>query len=174
MTVSCAIFSRQRLGCFPHSRLGVWIFFSGSLVSPSQQRVPLCSQRERPAAVLSNQPLLCEFGTNNRVKVRFWPWLQVRQKDCQLFSSCFQRPLSTTPELTRGNRKNRIDEISGELTSKVNSHFLSRSQWCQLLNPNARRRIHGHRGCTPTEAVSEQDEILCTPQKCDQSVSSLV
>ena len=29
---------------------------------------------------------------------------------------------------------------------KVNSHYLSRSQWLQLLNPTARRRIEGGTG----------------------------
>ena len=31
--------------------------------------------------------------------------------------------------------------IPGELASKVNSHYLSRSQWLQLPNPTAGRRI---------------------------------
>ena len=32
-------------------------------------------------------------------------------------------------------------ELTGEVTSKVNSHSLSRSHWLQLPNPSARRRI---------------------------------
>ena len=47
----------------------------------------------------------------------------------------------TTTELTRGNRKSQLHEFTGELTSKVNSHYLSRSQWLQLPNSTARQRI---------------------------------
>jgi hypothetical protein len=43
----------------------------------------------------------------------------------------------------RGNRKSQFHKFKGELTSKVNSHHLSRSQWLQLPNPNACRRIYG-------------------------------
>ena len=48
---------------------------------------------------------------------------------------------SATPELTRGNRKGQNHEFAGKLTSKVDSKYLSRSQWLQLPNPTARRRI---------------------------------
>ena len=50
---------------------------------------------------------------------------------------------STTTELTQCNRKSHLHELTGELTSIVNSHHLSRSQWLQLPNPTARRRIQG-------------------------------
>ena len=50
-------------------------------------------------------------------------------------------PSHATLELTRGHRKSQFYESTGELTSKVNSHFLSRSQWLQLPNPTSRRRI---------------------------------
>jgi len=48
-----------------------------------------------------------------------------------------------TPDPTRGKRKSQSHELTRELTSKVNSHYLSRSQWLQLPNPTARRRIYG-------------------------------
>ena len=47
----------------------------------------------------------------------------------------------STPELTRDNCKSQSHEFTRELTSKVNSHYLSRSQWLQLPNPSAVRRI---------------------------------
>ena len=37
--------------------------------------------------------------------------------------------------------ESQFHEVTRELTSKVNSHYLSRSQWLQLPNPTARRRI---------------------------------
>jgi len=46
-----------------------------------------------------------------------------------------------TPELTRGNCISQFHKFAGELTSKVNSYYLSCSQWLQLPNPTARRRI---------------------------------
>ena len=46
-----------------------------------------------------------------------------------------------TLELTRGNRRSQFHKPSGGLASKVNSHYLSRSQWLRLPNPTARRRI---------------------------------
>jgi len=52
-------------------------------------------------------------------------------------------PPHPTPELTRGNRKSPFHEFTTELTSKVNSHYRSRSQWLQLPNPTACRRIKG-------------------------------
>jgi hypothetical protein len=52
----------------------------------------------------------------------------------------------STPELTRGNHKCRFHESIGELTSKVNSQYLSNSQWLQLPNPTARRSIQGGYG----------------------------
>ena len=48
-----------------------------------------------------------------------------------------------TPDPTRGNRQGQFHEFTGDLTSNVNSHYLSRSQWLQLSNPIARRRIQG-------------------------------
>jgi len=36
------------------------------------------------------------------------------------------------PELTRGNRKSQFHGFDGELTSKVISNYLSRSQWLKL------------------------------------------
>ena len=58
---------------------------------------------------------------------------------------CDQRvaDLDTTPEMTRGNRKSQFHEFTGELTSKVNFHYFSRSQWLHLPNPADRRRIYG-------------------------------
>ena len=56
------------------------------------------------------------------------------------FEKSFCSQLST-PELTRSNRKSLFHEFTGELTSKVNPHYLSRSQWLHLPNPTARRRI---------------------------------
>ena len=50
----------------------------------------------------------------------------------------------STPDVTHGNRKSRFHEFAGELTeltSKVKSHYLSRSQWLQLPNPTAPRII---------------------------------
>ena len=47
----------------------------------------------------------------------------------------------TAPELTRGDRKSQSYELTVELTSTVDSHYLSRSQWLQLPYPAARRRI---------------------------------
>ena len=44
---------------------------------------------------------------------------------------------STTPEFMRDNRKSQVHEYIGGLTSKVNSHYLSRGQWLQLPNPTA-------------------------------------
>ena len=38
-------------------------------------------------------------------------------------------------------RKSQFHEFTGESMSKVNSHYLPRSQWLQLPNPTARRRI---------------------------------
>ena len=49
--------------------------------------------------------------------------------------------VSSAPELTCGNRKSQFHEFAGELTSNVNPHYLSRSQWLQLPNLTARRRI---------------------------------
>ena len=46
-----------------------------------------------------------------------------------------------TPELTRGNRKSQFQEFTGRFTSKVNSRYLSRSQWLQLPNLSASGRI---------------------------------
>ena len=40
----------------------------------------------------------------------------------------------TTLDPTRGNRESQFHESTGELTSKVNYHYLSRSQWLQLPN----------------------------------------
>ena len=39
---------------------------------------------------------------------------------------------AATPELTRGNRKSQFQNFTGELTSKVNSHLLTRGQCPQL------------------------------------------
>ena len=47
----------------------------------------------------------------------------------------------TTPDPMRGNRKSQRHQFTGELTSKVHSRHLLRSQWLQLPNPTARRRI---------------------------------
>ena len=46
----------------------------------------------------------------------------------------------TTPELTRGNHKSQFHEFTEESTSKVYSHYLSRSQWLrtQLLVEESR------------------------------------
>ena len=57
-------------------------------------------------------------------------WLQ-RQAKCA-------RRRDSTPELTRGNRKSQFREFTEELMSKVDSHYLSRSQWRLLPNPTAR------------------------------------
>ena len=43
-----------------------------------------------------------------------------------------------TPELTRGNRKSQLHKFTGEWTSKVKSHYLSRSQWLHLLVEESR------------------------------------
>ena len=41
----------------------------------------------------------------------------------------------------RGKRNSQFHEFTGKVTSKVNSHYLSRSQWLQLPNPTAHRRF---------------------------------
>ena len=50
------------------------------------------------------------------------------------------RPIS---ELTRGHRKSQFHKFTGELTSKVDSHYLSRSQWLQLPYPTAPSKNRG-------------------------------
>jgi hypothetical protein len=49
----------------------------------------------------------------------------------------------STPELTRGNRPSEFHEFTGELTSKINSHYLSRSQWLQLPTSISRQKNQG-------------------------------
>ena len=69
---------------------------------------------------------------------------------------------TATPELTRGNRKSLSYEFTWELTSKVVSHYRSRSQWLQLPNPNARQGIHDGsvacrvQGCRPHAKLPSQ------------------
>ena len=48
-----------------------------------------------------------------------------------------------TPDLTRGDRKCQLHKFTGELVPKGNSYYLSHSQWLQLPNPTARRRVWG-------------------------------
>ena len=45
----------------------------------------------------------------------------------------FELGLLITPGPTRGNCKSQFHNFTGELTSKVNPHNLSRDQWLQLL-----------------------------------------
>ena len=49
--------------------------------------------------------------------------------------------LHTTPELTRDNRKSQFHEFAWKFTPKVDFNYPSRSQWLQLPNPTACRRI---------------------------------
>ena len=59
---------------------------------------------------------------------------------CRGLPRCFQalidyaktldfEQVSSTLELTRGNRQGQFHEFTGQLTSKVNSSYHSRSQW---------------------------------------------
>ena len=54
----------------------------------------------------------------------------------------------TTQELTRSNRKSQFHGFTGKLMSKVNSRYLSRSQWLQLPNSTAcqKSRVEGTQG----------------------------
>jgi len=54
-----------------------------------------------------------------------WPSTRARRMVCLL----------SLPE-TRGNRKSQFHEFKGDLATRVNFHYLSRSQSLQLLNPN--------------------------------------
>jgi hypothetical protein len=78
-------------------------------------------------------------------KANIWCWRETYLTGLFILSSLDSdlrvRPAATTPELTRGNRRSQFHEFTGELTSKVNSHYPSRNQWLQLPNPTARRRI---------------------------------
>jgi len=49
--------------------------------------------------------------------------------------------LGNLPRVDAMQSQSQFHEFTGELTSKVNSHYLSRSEWLQLPNPTARRRI---------------------------------
>ena len=70
-----------------------------------------------------------------------FPAREVATFDSQGLTLLQQVASLAIPDPTRGNHKSQFHELTGELTSKVTSHYLSRSQWLQLPNPTARRRI---------------------------------
>jgi hypothetical protein len=76
--------------------------------------------------------------------------------------------LLTTPELTRGNRKSQFYEFTGDLTSKVHSHYLSRSQWLQQPNPTARRIIWGRRSGRNLDCLGRGGQRGRVPRRKEQ------